>query len=134
MDDECVVFEASSGGANEDQSYTQDDAFKLIRILTSILVLKAYDLKNARFDTFVKYMTIIIQIIKWKITLSVLLMDKDKKFVFEERRSALRFRFLIRNVITGFKSLSCLQISRYVYDPTVIMIYMMVMFIYGHNG
>ncbi|KAG1472058.1 hypothetical protein G6F56_001761 [Rhizopus delemar] len=70
MDDECVVFEASSGGANEDQSYTQDDAFKLIRILTSILVLKAYDLKNARFDTFVKYMTIIIQIIKWKITLS----------------------------------------------------------------
>ncbi|CEG72970.1 hypothetical protein RMATCC62417_08442 [Rhizopus microsporus] len=88
MDDERVVFEASSGGANEDQSHTQDDALKLIRILTSILVLKAYDLKNARFETFVKYMAISIQVIKRKITLSVLSMDKDKKFVFEERRSA----------------------------------------------
>lgn len=88
MDDERVVFEASSGGANEDQSHTQDDALKLIRILTSILVLKAYDLKNARFETFVKYMAISIQVIKRKITLSVLSMDKDKKFVFEERHSA----------------------------------------------
>ncbi|KAG1135202.1 hypothetical protein G6F37_013026 [Rhizopus arrhizus] len=79
MDDERVVFEASSGGANEDQNHTQDDALKLIRILTSILVLKAYDLKNARFETFIKYMAISIQVIKRKITLSVLSMDKDKK-------------------------------------------------------
>ncbi|KAG0905025.1 hypothetical protein G6F62_011353 [Rhizopus arrhizus] len=88
MDDKRVVFDASSGGANEDQNHTQDDALKLIRILTSILVLKAYALKNARFETFIKYMAISIQLIKRKITLSVLSMDKDKKFVFEERRSA----------------------------------------------
>lgn len=53
MDDERVVFEASSGGANEDINHTQDDAMKLVRILTLFLVLKAYDLKNARFRTFV---------------------------------------------------------------------------------
>ncbi|KAI8881651.1 hypothetical protein K501DRAFT_188456, partial [Backusella circina FSU 941] len=88
MDDERVVFEASSGGADEDQSHTQDDALKSIRILTSILVLKAYHLEYAGFETFVKYMAISIQVIKRRITLSVLSMDKDKKFVFEERRSA----------------------------------------------
>ncbi|EPB89869.1 hypothetical protein HMPREF1544_03252 [Mucor circinelloides 1006PhL] len=55
MDDERVVFEASSGVANEHQKHTQGDALKLIRILTSVLVLKAYDLKNARFETFAKY-------------------------------------------------------------------------------
>lgn len=88
MDDEHVVFEASSGGANEDQNHTQGDAVKLIRILTSILVLKTYVLKNARFETFIKYMAISIQVIKRKITMSVLSIDKDKKFVFEERRSA----------------------------------------------
>ncbi|KAI9020051.1 hypothetical protein CLU79DRAFT_704431, partial [Phycomyces nitens] len=43
---------------------------------------------NARFETFVKYMAISLQVIKQKITLSVLSMDKDKKFVLEERRSA----------------------------------------------
>ncbi|KAI8080393.1 hypothetical protein BDF21DRAFT_339990, partial [Thamnidium elegans] len=88
MDDERVVFEASSGGASEDQNHTQDDAVKLIRILTSIIILKGYDLKNARFETFMKYMAISIQVIKRNITLSVLSMNKDKKFVFEERRSA----------------------------------------------
>lgn len=55
MDDERVVIEASSGGANEDQCHTQDDALKLIRILTPILVSKAYDLKNARCQTFARY-------------------------------------------------------------------------------
>ncbi|CAO3659705.1 unnamed protein product [Rhizopus stolonifer] len=87
MGDERVVFEASSGGANEDQNHTQGDTVKLIRILSSILVLKAYDLKNARFETFIKYIAISIQAIKRKITLPILLMDKDK-FVFEERCSA----------------------------------------------
>ena len=88
MDDERVVFEASSGGVSEDQSHAQDDALKLIKILTSILVLKAYDLKNARFETFKNYIAISVQVIKRKMTLSVLSMDKEKKFVFEERRSA----------------------------------------------
>ncbi|KAI9361313.1 hypothetical protein BD770DRAFT_470688 [Pilaira anomala] len=46
MDDERIVFEASSGKANEDQNHTQNDALKLIRILSSILILKAYDLKK----------------------------------------------------------------------------------------
>ncbi|KAI8336410.1 hypothetical protein EDC96DRAFT_548069 [Choanephora cucurbitarum] len=85
MDDERVVFEASSGGVSEDQSRTQDDALKWIKVLTSILVLKAYDLKNAWFETFKNYIAISVQVIKRKTTLSVLSMDKEKKFVFEKR-------------------------------------------------
>ncbi|KAI7848979.1 hypothetical protein BDC45DRAFT_561173 [Circinella umbellata] len=87
MDDERIVIEASSGGYEENQEHTEDDALKLLKTLTSIIVLKAYDLKNARFKTFTKFKVISIQVIKRKLTLSVLYMGDDKKFIFEERRS-----------------------------------------------
>ena len=51
MDDERIVFEASLGAANEDQGHIQDATLKLLRILTFILVLKAYDLKNVWYLT-----------------------------------------------------------------------------------
>ena len=88
MDNERVVIEASSGGENENINHTQDDVLKLIKTLTSIVILKAYQLKNARFETFKKYKAISIQVIKRKLTLSVLSMAPSKKFVFNERRSA----------------------------------------------
>ncbi|KAI7857666.1 hypothetical protein BDC45DRAFT_19207 [Circinella umbellata] len=88
MDDERVVIEASSGGENENMNHTQDDALKLIKALTSIVILKAYQMKNARFETYNKFKAISIQVIKRKLTLSVLSMAPNKKFVFDERRSA----------------------------------------------
>ncbi|KAL9541855.1 hypothetical protein MBANPS3_008895 [Mucor bainieri] len=57
MDDEGVVFEASSVEASENTNHTEDDALKLTRILTFSLVLKVYDLNNARFKTFLRYQT-----------------------------------------------------------------------------
>ncbi|KAG2223378.1 hypothetical protein INT45_002873 [Circinella minor] len=81
MDDEFIVIEASYDGYEE---HTNDDTLKS---LTSIIVLKAYDLKNARFETFTKYKAVSIQVIKRKLRLSVLYLGEDKKFVFEERRS-----------------------------------------------
>ncbi|KAG2222423.1 hypothetical protein INT45_009435 [Circinella minor] len=51
-------------------------------------ILKAYQMKNARFETFNKFKAISIQVVKRKLTLSVLSMAPNKKFVFDERRSA----------------------------------------------
>ncbi|KAI7859732.1 hypothetical protein BDC45DRAFT_553468 [Circinella umbellata] len=44
----------------------KDDALKLLETLTFIIVLEAYDLKNARFKTFTKLKIISIQVIKRK--------------------------------------------------------------------
>ena len=82
-DNERIVIEASSGGYEENQDHTEDDALKLMKTLTSILVLKAYGIKNVRFEEFTMYKANSVQVMKRELTLSVLY----KAFDFDERQS-----------------------------------------------
>ncbi|KAI9499065.1 hypothetical protein BDB00DRAFT_754183 [Zychaea mexicana] len=88
MDDERVIFEASSGPRREDVQHTYGDTLKNMEALTSIILLKAYKLSNARFSTLTRYKSICIHSIKRTLTLSIMSITNDKKFVFEEQRRA----------------------------------------------
>ena len=58
MDDERVIFEASSGPRRKDLQHTYGDTLKNMEALTSIIMLKAYKLSNARFSTLTRYKSI----------------------------------------------------------------------------
>ncbi|KAG2218136.1 hypothetical protein INT45_000434, partial [Circinella minor] len=88
MDDERVIFEASSGPRWEDVQHTYGDTLKNIEALTLIIFLKAYKFSNARFSTLTRYKSVCIHSIKRTLTLSVMSITDDKKFVFEEQRGA----------------------------------------------
>ncbi|KAI7858043.1 hypothetical protein BDC45DRAFT_434756, partial [Circinella umbellata] len=88
MDDERIIFESSSGPRQEDVQHTYGDTLKNIEALTSIICLKAYKLENARYSTLTCYKSICIHSIKRTLTLSVLKITEDKKFLYEELRTA----------------------------------------------
>lgn len=88
LDDERVIVEVSSGALTENIQHTLGDSLKLLESLTCIIVLKASKFSNAKFTTLQRYKAIGIHVIKRTITMSVLAINDDKKFVLEERRAA----------------------------------------------
>ncbi|KAI7849391.1 hypothetical protein BDC45DRAFT_448782 [Circinella umbellata] len=102
MDDGRVIFKASSEPRWEDVQHTYGDTLKNIEALTSIIFLKAYKFSNTRFSTLTHYKSICIHSIKQTLTLSVMSITDDKKFVFEEQKSALSL-LDIKNAIIGMR-------------------------------
>lgn len=88
LDDERAVVEASSGGIQEYIQHTAGDTIKLLESMTCMLALKASKVPNARFSTLQNYKAISIHVIKRTMTLTVLWINENKKFVIEERRTA----------------------------------------------
>ncbi|KAI8327154.1 hypothetical protein EDC96DRAFT_430818, partial [Choanephora cucurbitarum] len=56
--------------------HTQDSALKILKILTSVVIPKAYELKNANYKTFVKYKAVSVQLFKRKMALSAMSMNR----------------------------------------------------------
>ncbi|CEG83721.1 hypothetical protein RMATCC62417_17597 [Rhizopus microsporus] len=88
LDDERVIFEASSGAKQEDLQHIYGDTLKNLETSTAIIILKACKLHNARFSALTRYKPICVHSIKRILTLSVLYITKDKMFVFEEQPTA----------------------------------------------
>ncbi|KAI8364561.1 hypothetical protein BD560DRAFT_491163 [Blakeslea trispora] len=88
LDEERIMIKCSSDGSEENLQHTYDNSLKLIKSLTTMLVLKAYRCPYTSFKAFLNFKTIGIQCVKRTLTLFVLYMNEELKLLVEEKSCA----------------------------------------------